>query len=274
MIIHARLCKLPGIRTLFEDNNLVLDTTDTHHGMECNIIDEDLFDFTAQPFVNSDYITADVFDSLPVDIPIDDSIVKKEPEKHTSTLHSNAEKVDYPCDLCSKVFSTKSKQAFHLEIHKGIRKLCPVLACPKTFTTEQGVKSHVKTKHCEWQKSHDKEFKQSVQPQCSLPQGKCVTVQTNKESVHPEPEKDEKSKPVPPKASDSKSNCKENGKKLDQNAKPSSKLTSVKSKKGGQLKHKLDIGVPTESDEEFRSHPLPIPGDEDDDFYDDLVKNI
>ena len=123
-------------------------------------------------------------------------------------------------------------------------------------------------------KNQDKECKQSIQPQRSLPQGKCVIVQTNKESVPPEPENDEKSKPVPPKAIDGKSNCKENGKKWDQNAKPSIKQTSVKSKKGGQSKHKLDIGVPTESDEEFRSRPLPIPGDEDDDFYDDLVKNI
>ena len=88
--------------------------------MECNIIDEDLFDLTAQPFVNSDYIMADVFDSLPVDIPIDDSIVKKESEKSTSTLHSNAEKLDYPCDRCLKVFSTKSEQAFHLEIIKAL----------------------------------------------------------------------------------------------------------------------------------------------------------
>ena len=179
MIQNAQMCKLPAVTTLFEEEVI---SDDPHQGMNCTIVDENLFDLTAQPFLNSDFITAEEFDELTVDDEGDDenpeqksetenkvSVVKvkeqkSETENEVSVVKVKeasrelcSSKVEYNCDMCSATCSSHAELTFHVQLHTGVRKFCPYPSCAKTFTTQSGLKHHVTTKHEEYHKQQESE---------------------------------------------------------------------------------------------------------------------
>ena len=84
MIENAKLCKLPAVSSLFGEEVL---SEDPHQGMNCTIIDEDLFDLTAQPFLNSDFVTAEEFDNLTVE-ELDEDQEKEQQKKEEQNSDS------------------------------------------------------------------------------------------------------------------------------------------------------------------------------------------
>ena len=79
---------------------------------------------------------------------------------------------------------------------------------------------------------------------------------------------DEQNKNVEKENVESKKDVKNQSPKVETpSAKTPSNVVKIK-------RRKPETAINTDSDEEFHCKPLPIPGKESDDFYDDLVKNV
>ena len=100
--------------------------------MGCAIVDEKLFDILIQPSYNEQRITPELFDEL-----------EGANENNVSDTDLKSKR-SHLCDLCDRSFSTGSELKVHIEIHKGLRKLCLIPACVKTFTTAGGLRLHMK----------------------------------------------------------------------------------------------------------------------------------
>ena len=182
--------------------------------------------------------------------------------------------------MCSTMCSSCAELTFHVQLHMGVQKFCPCPSCSKTFTTESGLKHHVKTKYEQYHKEQESEKMKKKKKENEAKHGTLNSANADKpknENLGDENEKVETKKDVTEEEKVKESNSTQNVKK-NQCSKvemPSTKSTSkvVKTKKK-KPDPKIETKINTDSDEEFRCRPLPIPGDESDEFYDDLVKNV
>ena len=198
-------CHLPGISTIFnkgpDDTSLK-----QQHDDECTEIDEELFDMLLQPVMGTHIFTVEEFDNFvvpgqhldpsPKTNPTDAHpkcslklILKKEPGVEQI--------VDYTCRICQKPCDTQQALTFHVDLHTGVRKMCPYPSCTCTFTTQNGLMLDLKGN------SHKKNVQSNPSPKLIQPQ-------------NPPKQPSPKQSPVP---------------NLAQNSKPPQAETSIESSK-------------------------------------------
>ena len=153
-------CKLPSFSSWLDSN--WAPGEDLHHGMDCFVVDEDLFDIIAQPGLETPPLTPDEFDNIVKNVPSrttpDDADASaelnsqlsqqndKSRPKRTVFKSENVDPDDYFCVKCEKSFAKKENYKIHMDCHRGVRHMCPVPVCPKSFSTVVGLNKHLDSK--------------------------------------------------------------------------------------------------------------------------------
>ena len=267
--------------------------TDAHQGMRCTVMDEALFDLTNQPYMHSSCISRQMFDDLPRALPDDTnsdndvsvvtSIKKRQCNTTTSSKQQKLKPVKFGCDLCKKTLFSAQDLKEHTEIHRGVRKVCGVPMCVKTFTRQQSLalhmhgnchvdangkqivveKSSLKDEHIE---SPKLDVNQSVPDVSNLKQDSKSKKQVKLcVESNVEPGQTESTNEI---ANQKQSAKPKESAKPNESAKPKEVLKTVIKTKG----KKLVASVVSSGDDDFDSQPLPEPGTESHDFFDNLVK--
>ena len=168
---------LPPVNTILDPSNF--DTlVGTHNGIGCQLVSQDLFDICLQPIMSHEKLSSSEFDKLFASVsPNQDNSDVKKPQKKPPSLE-NAEihvtrstKTDeteasnnqqnisksivsttvakYKCTFsedCGQTFKTKSLLGLHIDVHRGVRHLCPEPMCDKTFAKQVRLRNHVEQK--------------------------------------------------------------------------------------------------------------------------------
>ena len=239
------------------------------HDDQCTEIDEELFDMLLQPVMGTPPLTLEQFDNFVVPgqhldpsqktNPIDahpkrsfKQVLKKEPGVE--------QVVDYTCRICQKPFDTQQALKFHVDLHTGVRKMCPYPACTRTFTTQHGLMLHLRGN------THKKNVQSNPPPKPIEPQ-------------NPPKQPSPKQSPAPKLAQNSKPPQveTESSKKI-KDLKPSKPVATDKAAPQGRLREPTSANVnfaeETDSDKEFNAKALPNPDNEPQQFFLDLVREV
>ena len=151
---------------------------------------------------------------------------------------------------------------FHVDLHTGVRKMCPYPSCMCTFTTQHGLTLHLRGN------SHKKNVQSKPLPKPIEPQNPPKQP-SPKQS--PAPKLAQNSKP--PQAETSTESSKKN-----KDLKPTKPVATEKPMPQSHLREPLCTNVnfanETDSDKEFNAKSLPNPDNEPQQFFLDLVREV
>ena len=263
-------CCLPRISTIFDkgpDNA----SLKQQHDNECTEIDKELFDMLLQPVMGMPIFTLEQFDNFVVPGKQLDPSSKTNPTdahpKHSLKPIVKKEPgvdqiVDYTCRICQKPFDTQQALKFHIDLHTGVRKMCPYPTCMRTFTTQHGLTLHLRGN------THKKQVQSNPSPKPIEPQNPQKQP-SPKQS--PAPKIGQNSKP--PQAETSIESNKKN-----KDVKPTKPVASDKTTPQPHLRAaqctNVNFSEEADSDREFNAKALPNPDNEPQQFFLDLAREV